>query len=230
MKILWLGHSAFLIYCNGKKILIDPFVSGSGKFPQSCREEVENPDYIVLTHGHGDHIGDTLSLYSAGRTRVVANFEICNWLKSKGIRNCVDMNIGGSHVEKGIRFTMVQAVHSSSIEDEGSIIYGGLAAGFIISYDNKSVYHFGDTDIFGDMGLIQRLYSPDIGLIPIGGRYTMSPESAAFACNEYFEFKTVVPMHYGTFPPIARDVEDFAGRLKRKDSLCCLRPGEHIEL
>ena len=230
MRIIWLGHSAFLIYCNKKKILVDPFISGNSKFPLKYEKEVTDPDFIILTHGHGDHIGDTLRLFKPGCTKIISNFEICNWLKSKGVSNCIDMNIGGTHIEDDIRFTMVQAIHSSSINDEDRIIYGGLAAGFIISHNNKSVYHFGDTDIFSDMSLIQKIHSPDIGLIPIGGRYTMCPKSAAIACNEYFEFKTVIPIHYGTFSAIDEDTVDFVDMINRKASVCCLKPGEYIEL
>lgn len=226
MKITWLGHSAFLIHCNEKKILIDPFIHGNNPFLLQHKKEVENPDYILVTHGHGDHMGDTLRLFHPECTKVISNFEICSWLKSKGISNCIDMNIGGTHVEDNISFSMVQAIHSSSIDDEGQIIYGGLAAGFVINDGSKSVYHFGDTDIFSDMSLIQKIYSPEIGLIPIGGRYTMSPKSAAIACNDYFSFETIIPMHYGTFPAIDTGTMDFVNMVHKKDSVCCLKPGE----
>ncbi len=228
MKIVWLGHAAFIIYCGEKKILIDPYISGS--FPKDYEQEIQSPDYILVTHGHGDHLGDTLRLYDRSRTKVVSNVEICNWLRTKDVTNCAGLNIGGSFTENDIQFSMVQAIHSSSITEGDKSIYGGLAAGFIIRYNGRSVYHFGDTDIFSDMGLIQQLYSPDIGLIPVGGTYTMSPRTAAIACNRFFNFRMIIPMHYSTFPAIDVDINDFANSVNKKDTVCCLKPGEYVEI
>ncbi len=230
MKLCWLGHSGFLLECGGKRILIDPFVTGNGKFPNNLLSEIKNPDYILITHGHGDHLGDSISLYNADITKIISNFEICNWLISQSVNNCVHMNIGGSFIENDIQFTMVEAIHSSSITSGDQIIYGGLASGFIVKYKNVSIYHFGDTEIFENMKLIEKNYRPNVGLIPIGDRFTMSPNIAASACNEYFNFNMVVPMHYGTFPLVNGLPEDFIKNLDNKDAAKVLQPGESLDL
>lgn len=230
MKLSWLGHSGFLLNCGGKKILIDPFVSGNGRFPGNLSSEIENPDYIVITHGHPDHLGDSVRLYNPEVTKVISNVEICGWLMGQAVTNCVFMNIGGSFVENDIQFTMVEALHSSSITAGNQTIYGGLAAGFIIKYKDITLYHFGDTDIFEDMKLIQKYYKPNIGLIPIGDVFTMSPRIAASACNEYFDFDVVVPIHYGTFPNLNGSPEDFVKGLTKKEAAKVLQPGEFIDL
>lgn len=140
------------------------------------------------------------------------------------------MNIGGSFIESNIHFTMVEALHSSSITSGNQIIYGGLGSGFIVKYKNVSLYHFGDTEIFENMKLIEKNYKPNVGLIPIGDRFTMSPHIAASACNEYFNFNIVIPMHYGTFPLINGSHEDFIKKLNNKESAIVLQPGEFLDL
>ncbi len=230
MKLCWLGHSGFLLKCGGKKILVDPFVKGNGRFPESLLSEIENPDYILITHGHPDHMGDSISLYNSEVTKVISNVEICSWLMGQAVTNCVFMNIGGSFVENDIQFTMVEALHSSSISSGNQIIYGGLAAGFIIKYKNITIYHFGDTEIFEDMKLIEKNYKPNVGLIPIGDMVTMSPHIAASACNEYFDFDMVVPMHYGTFPMVNGSPDEFVNKLNKKKSAKVIQPGEFIDL
>lgn len=230
MRLCWMGHSGFLLECGGKKILIDPFVKGNSKFPNNLLGEIEKPDYILITHGHSDHLGDSISLYNSDVTKIISNLEICSWLMSQSITNCIPMNIGGSFVEKDMQFTMVEALHSSSITSGNQIIYGGLASGFIIKYKNISLYHFGDTEIFDNMKLIQKNYRPNVGLIPIGDRFTMSPHIAASACNEYFDFNIVIPIHYDTFPIINGSPEKFIEDLNKKESAKVLQPGEFLDL
>jgi len=230
MKLCWLGHSGFLLEFGGKKILVDPFIKGNSKFPDRLASEIKDPDYILITHGHDDHIGDSINLYNPDITKIVSNGEICSWFLGQNVTNCMFMNIGGSFIENDIQFTMVEALHSSSITSGNQIIYGGLASGFIIKYKDVCIYHFGDTEIFENMKLIEKNYKPTIGLIPIGDRFTMSPSIAASACNEYFNFDLVVPTHYGTFPLLTGSPEDFVKHLDKKETAKVMQLGEIIDL
>ena len=202
MKITYLGHSCFTFECAGKKLIIDPFIKSNPNFVEIAWEKAQKADYILLTHGHSDHIGDAIELAKSSNATVISNYEICNWLSAQGI-SCFDLNMGCTTIETDIEIKMLPAIHSSSIElDDGGNLYAGLACGFLIKHNNKSVYHAGDTCLFSDMKLINELYHPNIGLLPIGGRFTMSISDAVFACKNFFTFDTVIPMHYDTFAPI----------------------------
>jgi L-ascorbate metabolism protein UlaG (beta-lactamase superfamily) len=200
--LTWLGHATFLLNTpGGKKVLIDPWVEGNPACPAN-HKKVGHLDMMLATHGHFDHIGDAVAIAtdpaSTPKT-VVGVFELCGWLESKGVKGCSAMNIGGSQVVDGLRLTMTHADHSCGILDGGAILYGGVAAGFVIELeDGRRLYHAGDTGLFSDMQLIHQLYQPELVLLPIGDLYTMGPREAAYACK-LLQPKTVIPMHFGTF-------------------------------
>ncbi len=200
VKLTWLGHSCFEIR-SGKSIIIDPFIDENPAATVSASEL--EPDIIAVTHGHSDHLGDTVSIAKRTGCTVVCIHEISQYLKSKGIQT-IGMNIGGNVKIDDFSFTMTDALHSSSIDESDWSFDGGKAAGFVITCDDISIYHAGDTGVFKDMELISELYHPDVALVPIGGRYTMDARDAAVAVK-MLQVKIAIPMHYNTFKQIAQD-------------------------
>ncbi len=202
LEITWLGHAAAHIKTpKGTEILIDPFLEQNPTFPKGYKLP-EKLDLLLLTHGHSDHIADAVSVAKKHRPQVVAIFELATWIGSKGVDETVGMNLGGSYRYKDVTITMVEARHSSGIQDGKEILYGGVPTGFVISAENAPVlYHAGDTSFFSDMRLIKELYSPELAMLPIGDHFTMGPKAAALAAT-YLGVKTVIPIHYGTFPQL----------------------------
>jgi len=197
----WLGHGTFLLKSpRGRRILVDPWLDGNPSCPPASRAPWPL-DLILVTHGHFDHVHDAAAAAKATGAPVVGIFELCQWLEQrKGVAATAGMNKGGTQTIHDIRITMVDAKHSSSYVDDGAITYLGEAAGYVLRFeDGKSVYFAGDTSLFGDMALIRDLYAPAIAFLPIGDLFTMDPAAAAKAV-ELLGVKTVVPMHYGTFP------------------------------
>ena len=201
MKITWLGHSAFLIEAGGKRILTDPWISNpNAPAAFSKPEALGKLDLILVSHGHSDHVGDLVAISRATGAPVVCLFELGQWLDQKGVQNIRDMGIGGTQEIDGIRVTMTVAVHSGSFMDNGSIVYLGGAAGYIVRIHSVPTFYFaGDTALFGDMKMLRDLYAPEIAFLPIGDHYTMGPDTAAIAA-QWLGVKQVVPMHWGTFP------------------------------
>jgi len=228
MKIIWLGHSAFLFESGGKKVVIDPFLTGNPVFPKELRELADGVDYLLLTHLHSDHVGDALEL-SKKASKVIAIFEICKWLELKGVKNYDPMNIGGTIEVAGLVVHMVPALHSSGFVENGSIVYGGNPCGYVIEFGGHRIYHAGDTGLFLDMQLIQRLFSPDICCLPIGDRFTMGPREASIACNEFLDVQTIIPMHFDTFPVLTGKAGQFK-KLVKRGSVLVLEPGGSVEL
>jgi L-ascorbate metabolism protein UlaG (beta-lactamase superfamily) len=218
MQLTWLGHSCVLL-SGTKKVLIDPFIEGGSV-------AATNPDIVAVTHGHSDHMGETVAL---GK-KTVAITEIAKYLKSKGIPT-ESMNIGGTQVVDGVSFTMTQAVHSTFIEEAGPGYAGGSPAGYVIGMDGINVYHAGDTALFSDMKLIGDLYHPDVALLPIGGRYTMGVPEAMMAAN-FIGARTVIPIHYNTWDRIAADPLLLKKGIERTTDLRVIvpQPGERVEL
>lgn len=197
-QITWLGHATFKITSpQGKIILIDPWLTSNPSCPIPMKH-LDRVDLLLVTHGHGDHTGDLLEVAKQHKPTIVAIVELAEWLGSKGIKNVIDLNIGGSSTFEGITVSMTQALHTSSIPGEN--VYVGVPAGYVIRLENGlTLYHAGDTTVFSDMALIRQLYAPDIAILPIGDYYTMGPKAAALAAS-LLGAKQVIPMHYGTFP------------------------------
>ncbi len=210
MKLTWLGHSAVRAENGNHVILIDPFLSENPKFEGSVEEACRGATHVVLTHGHDDHVGDTVEVCRQTGAEVVAVYELALFLSERGVGKVRIANSGGSvNLGNGVRVSFVKAFHSSSTVEDGQIVYLGNPCGVVIEGLGKTVYHMGDTEIFGDMALVEEIFAPRIGFVPIGDRATMGAEIAALACQKYFSFETVVPIHYGTFPTIDPDATQF---------------------
>ncbi len=226
MKITWLGHSAFLIE-GSKKVLVDPFITGNDKAP--VKPDDVDCDIIAVTHGHGDHLGDAIFISKRKNVPVVAIYELAEYINSKGA-TAIGMNFSGTYEHEGVKLTMVPALHSSGITESEFMHSGGLPAGFIIEMDGKTVYHAGDTGLFGDMKIIGELYTPDVALLPVGGLFTMDTRLATIAAK-WLKPKVVIPMHYNTWPPIEANPEDMRDDLEREGiDLVILEPGQSYEL
>ncbi|SFK09627.1 metal-dependent hydrolase [Methylocapsa palsarum] len=214
MKLTWLGHSAFRIDLDGAIILIDPFLSGNPKFTGSVEQVSEGATHIILTHGHDDHIGDAAAISKSTGAQIVANFEICMFLLDQGAASINPGNTGGSIDCGAFDVSFTPAAHSSGAVFNGQSVYLGNPNGMVIKPKaGPKVYHMGDTDIFSDMALIQELHRPDIGLIPVGDRFTMSGTTAALAAKRFFDFGAVVPCHYGTFDLLKSDPSEFVAAM-----------------
>jgi L-ascorbate metabolism protein UlaG (beta-lactamase superfamily) len=207
-RLTWLGHSTLRITTpSGKVIVIDPWVQTNPMCPEPLKK-FERLETMLITHGHFDHIADAVALGKQFKPQIVAIFETCAWLESKGVSNTNGMNKGGTLRVGEIEVTMVNAIHSCGIQDGDKIVYGGEACGYIVRLPGGlTIYHAGDTAVFGDMKLIGELYSPDLALLPIGDHFTMGSREAAMAIR-LLGVRQVVPMHFGTFPALVGRPEE----------------------
>src|SRR3954447_9416517 len=202
LSFQWLGHATFVFTTpGGKRVIVDPWVSTNPSCPEAAKK-LGALDLMLITHGHSDHTGDAVSIARSSGAQVVAPYEVAVWLGKKGLQNVTGMNPGGTLKALGLSITMVPAMHSSSVEEDGQIVYLGVATGYVIAFeDGLTIYYSGDTSIFGDMRLIGEMYKPHVAFLCIGDLYTMGPEQAAKAA-EMLGVKQIVPMHYGTFPAL----------------------------
>lgn len=226
MKITWYGHSAFRIETGSSVIMIDPFLKGNPTFNEaglSFEEAIKGVTHVGLTHGHDDHFADAAEICKTNDAVLFANYELALHVGSEKME---PMNTGGTVVSDDFALTLTDALHSSSSSDT----YLGNPNGIVLTTkEGKCVYHMGDTDVFPGMELVNRLYQPDIGIVPIGDRFTMGARTAAFACREFFNFEAVFPCHYGTFPMLDPNPEKFIAEMEGR-RVEAPKAGEELEL
>ncbi|MGH7725664.1 MAG: metal-dependent hydrolase [Candidatus Eiseniibacteriota bacterium] len=229
-ELTWLGHAAFHLKTpGGKHVLFDPWIDNP-KCPDRWKS-FERVDMLLLTHGHADHAGSAPDLVRKHQPEIPGMFEICLWLENEGAKNIRPMNKGGSQTVAGLEVQMVHADHSSGINGSKGVLVGGEACGFVVTLENGfRIYHAGDTNVFGDMRLIGELYAPDVACLPIGGLFTMGPREAAKAI-ELLGPRWVVPMHYGTFPPLTGTPDELRRHLTAgtKTEIVALEPGQTLK-
>lgn len=221
MNITWLGHSAFRVETSQATILIDPFISQSPTGSALDFAEVtKGITHIALTHGHGDHVGDTISIAKETGATVIANADLCDWLAHRGVEKVDPGNTGGTVFHNGFSVTFVNALHSSATVTEDGVSHSlGNPNGLMFHFDDEdapTLYHMGDTDIFSDMALINELHQPEVALVPVGDRFTMGGAIAALACQRYFpSLKTAIPCHFGTFGLLDATADDFVHGMEK---------------
>lgn len=247
VEVLWLGHSAFRITgAGGKVIVIDPFLTKNPRTPAKYKDlkALGKVELILVTHGHGDHVVDLVELAKMTGATVVASFELANNLVALGVLDgakTIAMNKGGTvaPLGPGVKVHMVPAEHSSSTDLLGlkpettgvRHVSGGTAVGYVMQFESRfTIYHAGDTDVFGDMTLIHKFFKPDLALVPIGGHFTMDPERAAYALRELIRPRQVIPIHYGTFPVINRTPAELKAALANAPiKVLDVKPGEALK-
>jgi L-ascorbate metabolism protein UlaG (beta-lactamase superfamily) len=229
VSITFLGHAAFKLTDGRITVLIDPWLSNP--VLNTPVAQVGKVDVILVTHGHGDHVGDTVAVAQATGAPVVAIHELSVLLAGQGVPQVIGMNKGGTVAVAGCKVTMTQAVHSSTMMVQDKQVPAGDPGGFVVQFPNGFVaYHAGDTAVFKDMELIRELYHPELALLPIGSHYVMNPKEAALACR-LLRPRWVIPMHYGTFPVLTGTPAELIDLLKGEPDIkvIALKPGETVE-
>ena len=228
VSVTFYGHAAFKLAGDGLNVLIDPWLSNPAL--NTPLEQVGQVDLILVTHGHADHVGETVALAKQTGAPVLAIHELSVILANQGAPQVIGMNKGGTVPFHGLKVTMTNAVHSSAVDEGGKLIAAGDPGGFVIKFPNGfTAYHAGDTAVFKDMELIRELYQPELAMLPIGSHYVMNPVEAALACR-LLKPKWVIPMHYGTFPVLTGTPEELKELIKGEDiEVIALKPGETVD-
>ncbi len=228
-QITWLGHSTFeLLFPSGEVLITDPWIEGNPVYPKN--HKVERVDAISVSHAHFDHANDLLPLAKKFNPKIVAIFETASYFEKKGAKNTIGMNKGGT-VDLGfVKLSMTDALHSNAIKDGDQLVYGGEAAGYVLTLpDGRRAYFAGDTALFSDMGLIGDFYGPELAFLPIGDHYTMDPHQAAHAAR-MLKVKRVIPMHYGTFPVMTGTPEQLTEKLAKDGiEVWTLKAGQPVQ-
>jgi len=225
-RVTWLGHATVLVQLpSGANLLIDPFIEHNPSYPRGFALP-EKIDFILLTHAHFDHTADVLPVAQKHGSTVVAMVELAQYFAGKGVISTIGMNLGGTVQLPGAAVTLVEAKHSSSIEEGGISLYLGEAAGIVLTVEGGPVlYHAGDTTVFRDMELIRELYAPDVAMLPIGGHYTMGPKEAALAV-QFLQPQLILPLHWGTFPPLTGTPQELAKLVNDPEKVALVAPGD----
>ena len=229
-RITWLGHATVLVQtAKGTNILIDPFIADNPRYPKDFKLP-SKIHFVLLTHGHGDHISDVVPVAKKHDSTVVAIYELADYVSKQGVEKTIGMNLGGTVQLEEVAASMVEAKHSSGAQDKHGTHYVGIAAGYVLTIpDSPVVYHAGDTAVFGDMKLIGEFYHPEVALLPIGGHFTMGPKEAALA-SRFLGAKTVLPLHFGTFPPLKGTPGELATLVDGGVRVVQWSPGETFQI
>ncbi len=229
ISITWLGHSVFeLRFPSGEVLIFDPWIEGNPSYPKNYK--IQKVDVIALSHGHFDHANDVVPLAKKHDAKLIAIFETTSWFQKNGVKKAEGMNKGGT-VDLGFaKLTMTHALHSNAIKDGDDLVYGGEAAGYVLTLpDGRSAYFAGDTAVFGDMALLREMHTPELAFLPIGDHFTMSPGGAARAAR-LVGVKRVIPMHYGTFPALTGTPDQLAKELQGDSiEVWTLKAGESVD-
>jgi L-ascorbate metabolism protein UlaG (beta-lactamase superfamily) len=227
-RVTWLGHSTVLVQtAKGTNLLIDPFMAHNPTYPKGFVLP-QKIDYILVTHGHMDHMADAGPVADRLGSTIVAIYELADYFAKKGAKSTIGMNLGGTVQLDDVAATMVEAKHSAGVQDESGTHYVGVAAGYVLTIKNgPTLYHAGDTAVFSDMKLIGELYQPQLAMLPIGGHFTMGPKEAALAVK-LLGSKRVLPLHFGTFPPLKGTPEQLAALVGPEVEVVQIAPGDSI--
>ncbi len=208
MKIIWLGHGSFRIETGNEVLLIDPWLTGNPVLPEEQHEAaVAGGTYLILTHTHFDHVADMLPLARKLKIPVVGQYDLMGYWEEHEHIQTIGFNKGGTVMLGDVALTMVPASHSSTFKADDGLRAGGTEVGYMIRAEGKTIYVSGDTDIMADMEWMGEYYAPDVGILSAGGHFTMDMKAAAWAANKYFDFNTVIPCHYKTFPILEQSAE-----------------------